>query len=136
MKKLFFAASLSLLIGAMAILSAPADAQTATITLLNDLPTHLEVGESYTIDIQVTSDEPFIWAMALRDTYYPGRGISFHDSDRARNSTFAVLHMTLTGKSSTAELPGGVAPAAVVVGVRYKGGVVVSERFDFEVAVP
>ena len=32
--------------------------------------------------------------------------------------------------------PEGVVPVSIVAGVRYKNGVVVSERFDFAVVVP
>jgi len=119
-----------------------------TITLLNDLPTHLAVGESYTVDIQVTSDEPFVYAMAMHDSYYPGRGVFFTTSDRAHWTTSAILHMTITGKGSTADLeavtawpetetwPAGVAPLGIVVGVRYQGGEVQVQRYYFAVTVP
>ena len=119
-----------------------------TITLLNDLPTRLAVGESYTVDIQVTSDEPFIYAMAMHDSYYPGRGVFFNTSDRAHWATSAVLHMTITGKNSTADLeavtdwpetedwPAGVAPLGIVVGARYQGGEVFVQRYYFAVTVP
>jgi len=119
------------------------------IKLLNKLPMHLAVGESYTIDVRVSSDEPSILAMAMPDAYYPGRGIFFHGSDSAVHATKAVLHLTVTGKDSTADLaavsnwptpgenwPAGVAPASVVVGVRLKNGQVVAERFNFAVTVP
>ena len=33
-------------------------------------------------------------------------------------------------------MPGGVAPVAVVVGVRYGGGNIVVQRFEFNVKVP
>lgn len=121
------------------------------ITLLNPPPDPLvlEVGESYTFNIQVESDEPFIWAMAMTDAYYPGRGMHWHGGDRATQDTSAVLQLTMTGKKSTAGLPAvcdwpqpgdcwpeGVAPASIVVGVRYKGGQVVAETFAFGVVVP
>lgn len=123
-------------------------ASTPTITLLNDLPAHLAVGESYTVDIEVTSDEPFIYALAMKDSYYPGRGVFFNTSDRAHQTTYAVLHMTVTGKNSTADLQAvtdwpetedwqaGVAPLSIVVGVRYQGGEVFVQRFNFAVTVP
>ncbi len=123
-------------------------ANAPTVTLLNDLPTHLAVGESYTVDIQVMSDEPFIFALAMKDAYYPGRGVFFNSSDRAHQTTSAVLHMTVTGKNSTADLeavtdwpetedwPAGVAPLGIVVGVRYQGGEMFVQRFNFAVTVP
>lgn len=127
-------------------------APTATITLLNPPPAgllELAVGESYTFDVEITSDEPFVVAVAMVDQYYPGRGIYWHGSDRATQATSAVLHLTMTGKKPTADLsavcdcpepgdcwPAGVAPAAIAAGVRYKGGQVVAERFSFAVVVP
>lgn len=130
-------------------ITAPAAASPGvTIQLLNDLPHQLAVGESYTIDILVTSDEPFILAMAMVDAYYPGRGVYTAGPDHASRTTEAVLHQTVKGKKSTTSLaavtdwpttedwPAGVAPLALVVGVRYAGGVVVSEQFAWAVLVP
>ena len=123
-------------------------ASAPTITLLNDLPTRLAVGESYTVDIQVTSDESFIYAMAMHDSYYSGRGVFFNTSDRVHLATSAVLHMTITGKNSTANLeavtdwpetedwPAGVAPLGIVVGARYRGGEVFVQWYYFAVTVP
>lgn len=143
------------MIGAVAlvvVLASPASRAAAqpvvTFTLLTPLPTHLAVGESYTIQVRVTSDEPFLMAMAMPDAYYPGRGIFYHGIDIATQATEAVLQLELTGKASTADLPAvqdwpstedwpaGVAPASVVVGVRFQNGQVVSQRFNFAVAVP
>ena len=116
--------------------------------LLDPLPTHLAVGETYTIRVRVTSNEPFLIAMAMADEYYPGRDIFFNGNDLATQNTEAVLKLEVTGKASTADLwavqdwpttedwPAGVAPAAVVVGVRYQNGDVVSQQFSFAVAVP
>ena len=133
----------------LACTASPATAQpVVTFKLLNRLPTHLAVGESYTIQVRVTSDEPFLIAMAMSDEYYPGRGIFFDGIDMATQATEAILSLEVTGKNSTADLPAvqdwpttedwpaGVAPAAVVVGVRYQNGDVVSQQFSFAVAVP
>jgi hypothetical protein len=95
----------------------------------------LAVDESYTFDIEVTASEPFILAMVLGDQYYPGQGVFLHGIDAARRTTSALLHLTITGKESTDSLPDGVAPVAIVAGVRYQGGIVYSERFDFNVLV-
>jgi hypothetical protein len=124
---------------------------TVTIELLNPPPDgllELDVGQSHTFDIRIESTEPFVLAMALTDQYYPGRGIYWHGSDRATQDTSALLHLTVTGKKSTADLaavcdwpePGvcwdeGVAPAAIAAGVRFKGGQVVAQRFVFAVVV-
>ena len=112
-------------------------------------PLELDVGESYTFEVIVKSNEPFISATAMTDAYYPGRGVFSHGSDRATQDTSAVLYLTMTGKDSTADLlavcdwpepgdcwPDGVAPVSIVVGVRYAGGVVIAERFPFAVQVP
>jgi hypothetical protein len=109
----------------------------------------LEVGQSHTFEIQITSDEPFLWAMAMTDSYYPGRGIFSLGGDRAGQGTEAVLYITLTGKNSTADLPAvcdwpepgdcwpeGVAPVSIRAGVRFPGGLAVGERFTFGVVVP
>ncbi len=119
-------------------MAAPAVASEATITFENPPPggvLELAVGESQTFDITVTSDEPFVLAIALTDQFFPGRGVFFAGSDRETRSTTADLHLTITGKEATDFLPDGVAPVAIVVGVRYEGGIVVSERFDFVVRI-
>lgn len=123
-----------------------------TIELLNPPPgevLELEVGESYTFDIQITSDDAFVVALATVDAYYPGRGIRGGPNDAAHRTTSALLHITVTGRDSTAGLPAvydwpepginwpeGTAPVSIVAGVRYKGGVVISERFSIAVVVP
>ena len=135
--------------------SAAADGTGTTITLLNPPPGGrlvLRVGETYTFDILIESDDPFILAMAMPDIYYPGRAVIWHGPDLAKRANSATLHLTMTGKGSTADFavvcgwpepetepecwPKGVVPASIVVGVRYKNNVVDSERFDFAVKVP
>jgi hypothetical protein len=139
--------------------TAQPDPPTISVTLLPQTeplpppkePLKLAVGELRTFEIQVTSDEPFVLAIALTNQYYPGRGIYWHGSDRATHATEAVLHLTMKGKKSTADLfpvsdwpeppvewpeEGGVAPVAIAVGVRYPGGAVYSEQFPFSVVVP
>jgi hypothetical protein len=109
----------------------------------------LEVGQSHTFEIQIKSSEPFLWTMAMTDSYYPGRGIFAPGGDRAGQGTEAVLYITLTGKNSTADLPAvcdwpgpgdcwpeGVAPVSIVAGVRFPGGLAVGEQFPFAVVVP
>jgi hypothetical protein len=69
--------------------------------------------------------------------------------DIAGRGTSYLLRLTVTGKTSTAELfamcdwpepgdcwPEGVAPVSIVVGVRYRGGMVVAEAFPFAIVVP
>ncbi len=121
-----------------AVLVTPAGAAEPTITFDNPPPDgvlELAVGETHVFDVTVTSDEPFVLAIALTDQFYPGRGVFFAGSDRETRATSADLHLTITGKEPTDFLPDGVAPAAIVVGVRYAKGLVLSERFDFVVRV-
>jgi hypothetical protein len=133
---------IAVLVLALALFTLPATAaavkEPVQIKLLNPPKKGelgLGVGESYTFDIEITSDEPFILAMAMGDEYYPGRGIFFSGIDSAHQGTYALLHLTVTGKESTDFLPEGVCPIAVVAGVRFQGGVIFSERFDMNVRV-
>lgn len=109
----------------------------------------LEVGESRTFDIRITGGTPFVMALAVPDSYYPGRAIVWNGNDIAHHQESATLQLTMTAKGSTADLaavcdwpepgdcwPEGVAPASIVAGVRYTNGVVISERYDFYVVVP
>jgi hypothetical protein len=155
MKKVLVA--ISVIVVAVLLMCTAASQATATppvkFKLLNpppkNKPLELAAGETCTFDILVTSNEPFVLAIAMTDQYYPGRGVFWHGSDRATQGTEAVLHLTMTGKKSTADLaavcdwpepgycwPEGVAPVAIVVGVRYEGGITFSERFPFAVEVP
>lgn len=152
MKRFPIAIGLIVPVVLLTCIASTAMAAEPTIELLNPPPDgllELEVGESYTFDIEITSDEPFILAIAMTDSYYPGRGVFWHGNDRAHSTTSAVLHLTITGKNSTVDLsevydwpepgdhwPEGTAPVSIVAGVRYKGGVVISQRFGFAVVVP
>jgi hypothetical protein len=123
-----------------------------TIELLNPPPgglLELEVGDSYTLDIEITSDETFILAMVATEGYYPRRFVSWRGGDRAHRAMSATLHLTIEGGDSTADLaevydwpepgdywPAGRAPVSITAGVRFKGGVVIAERFSFGVVVP
>ena len=119
-----------------------------TFTLLTPLPTHLAVGQSAVIAVRVESSEPFVMAIALSDAYYPGRGVLFDGSAASTAATSAELHLTVTGKSSTADLAAvqdwpadedwdaGAAPLAVRAGVRFAGGAVTQASYLFAVSVP
>jgi hypothetical protein len=137
-----------------ALFSQAAAAPEVTFKLLNpppeNEPLELDVGESRTFDILVTSDEPFILAMAMTNAYYPGRGVFWHGNDTAHHTTSAVLSLTMKGKTTTAGLPAvcnwpepgkdcwleGLAPVSIVAGVRYRRGVTIVEQFPFAVRVP
>ena len=152
-KSLLFLSLLFIILIVSTSTSATGAAPAFTIKLLNpphpNRPTELAVGESYTFDILVTSDEPFLMAVAMTDAYYPGRGVFWNGSDRVNNNTEALLSLTVTGKASTSELPAvcdwpepgvcwdeGEAPIAIVAGARFQGGFVISEVFPFSVVVP
>ena len=85
--------------------------------------------------IEVTSDQPFIFAQALPTEYFPGRGVVGNRGDHEPGGTSALLEVTFTAKGSTAKF-GGAVPVSVVAGARYQGGVTMSQRFDFMVNVP
>ncbi len=116
-----------------------AEAESATITLLNppaNNEVYLSIGETFTPEVYIESDVAFNWAAAGSDFYYPGkRYVTGQSRDRLNGGTSGTLSLTFTAVGSTADLEGGYAPVSVVVGVRYKGGVVVSEVFEFAVYV-
>ena len=107
-----------------------------TFTLVQGLPDSMQVGESYTVEILVTSDTPYIYSGALPSAYYPGRYVVAAQGDHSRPGTTATLYVTFTAKDPTAELPDGAAPVSVTAGARFKGGYLTAQRFDFLVAVP
>lgn len=118
-------------------LTAAAPMPTATFTLVQGLPSTMNVGETYTVIVQVESDQPFIWAQALPSFYYPGRGVvAVQGGDHVGSGTTATLEITYKAKTSTAPFPGGVVPVHFVVGVRYPGGYVAVQDYLFNVAVP
>ena len=152
LKKTFGIIGVVVSIALLTCMVSSATAAGTRIDLLNPPPAdglYLAVGESYTFDLEIADGTPFILAMAMPDAYYPGRAIIWHGNDIAHQAKSATLHLTMTGKNSTAGLPvvcdwpepgvcwpEGVAPASIVVGVRSEKGVVLSERFDFFVVVP
>lgn len=127
---------LILLILMTGALTAAAPVPNVTITLVSGLPPTMNVGETVTVVVQVTSDQPFTSAQMLPDFYFPGRGVvSIQGGDHAGSGTSALLEITFKAKGSTADL-GGAVPVSVVAGVRFRGGYIVSQRFDFSVTVP
>jgi hypothetical protein len=151
MKKAFSTVGIVVALALLACMASSAAADTTTITLLNDPGDLLEldVGETHTFHVKVTSDTPFILAMAMPDVYYPGRAIVFSGNDIAHRDDFAILHLTMTGKGSTDDFAAvegwpedgmdwdaGTVPVSIVVGVRYKGGLVITKQFSFAVDVP
>ena len=139
LKKPFFAIIALVVLLASGFLVLRARAAGVEIEFLNISPGQvlvLEVGESFTFESSVSADEVFLSAVMLSDEQFPGRGVFLNGNDIATQTDSALLTLTATGKNSTAELPGGVAPVALQVGVRYPGGIVFGDRVDFFIQVP
>ena len=139
MKKLLHIVALALLATLVVVSTATAargPQPPVTFTLVHGLPATMQVGQSYTVTVQVTASERFNLAMALPDDQFPGKGVVAHGADRASAGTSATLEITFTAKSSTAAMPGGKDQLAVVAGVRTPRGQTVMQRFDFSVTVP
>jgi hypothetical protein len=138
LKKLFsligLAALMVLLTG---ILTAAAPVPVTTFTLVQGLPAVMNVGDTYTVVVQVASDQQFLSAQALPDIYYPGRGVvAVQGGDHTGRGDSAVLNVTFTAKSPFAKAVDGIVTVSVVVGVRYSGGYTAVQRYDFSVLVP
>jgi hypothetical protein len=134
MKRLAFVLVLVLLSGLLIAAAPPAG---PTFTLVSGLPDKMNVGETYTVVVDVTSSQPFLWAQVLPSFSYPGKGVvALQGGDHAGSGTYARLEITYEAKSSTARMEGGVAPVHAVVGVRYPGGNVFVEDYVFNVMVP
>ena len=132
-KTIFLALVLALVTVAAA--PTPPPVPNVTFTVITPLPDTMVVGQTYDFVVQITSDTPFISASAMPDMFFPGRYVTAHGVSRTSAGTSATLTVTWTAKASTANLPGGVAPVAVVAGLRFQGGVVVGQRFDYNVSV-
>jgi len=137
MKKLFPYFGLAILVVLMTgVLTAAAPAPNVTFTLVQGLPETMHVGETATVIIEVTSDIPFNGVQAMPDPQYPGKGVvPVKGGDRAGAGTSATVEVTFTVKSLPSKLPDSKDIMSVVVGARYKGGVVVGEAFPFEVTI-
>lgn len=138
MKRIFPSIFLTLvMILTVSMTTAAAPLPVPTITLIDGLPSTMNVGETYTVVVQVESDQEFISAMALPSFQFPGKGVvAVRGGDRAGRGTSATLEVTFQAKGSTANFPLGVAPVHVVVGVRYAGGFVAVQDHLFNVTVP
>lgn len=151
MKKRFSTVGIVVAIALLTCIASSVAADSTRIDVTNLPPggvLELEIGETYTFDIEIKHGPEFILAMAMPDVYYPGRAVEWHGPDLANHETSATLALPMTGKGSTDEFaavcdwpePGvcweeGTVPASIVVGVRFKNGEVISERFDFAVVV-
>src|SRR5512138_3460504 len=88
-----------------------------TFTLVQGLPATMEVGETATVIVKLESDQEFLFAQALPNFYFQGRGVVAFGKklDRSQGGTTATLQLTYKAKGSTAEFPGGVVPVHFVV---------------------
>lgn len=139
MKRIFPSVFLALvLVLTVVSTAAAAPVPMTTFTLVSGLPSTMNVGETFTVEVQVDSDVPFNAVQALPSFMFPGKGVvAVQGGDRAGRGTSATVEVTFQAKSSTAGFPGGgVAPVHVVVGVRYAGGFVAVKDYLFNVTVP
>ena len=117
-------------------LTAAAPLPNVTFTLVSGLPSTMNVGDTATVVVQVTSDQDFNFAQMMPTFFFPGRGVvAVQGTDHAGSGKTATLAITFKAKGSTTDL-GGAIPVSVVTGARYQGGFVASQRFDFNVTVP
>lgn len=118
------------------VLTAAAPVPNTSITFVNQLPSVMHVGETYTVEVQVTSDQTFTSAQAMPDFQYAGKGVvAVQGGAREGRNTNATLFVTFKAKSVTAKMPGGVVPVSVIVGVRYGGGYVYVDQSTINVQV-
>ena len=135
MKRYFSVLVISILI--FVLFTAAAPLPNTTFTLVQGLPETMNVGETYTVIVQVDSDQQFISAQALPSFQYPGKGVvAVQGGSRTGSGTSATLEITFMAKSTTARMENGVATVHFVVGVRYGGGYVAVQDHVFHVAVP
>ena len=120
------------------VLTAAAPVPVTTFTLVQGLPETMNVGDTATVIVRVDSDQPFIFAQALPAMYFPGRGVVGAKGDHVGQGTSATLEVTFTAKDPTNDFANavGYAPVSVTVGVRYQGGYVAVQRYNFVVTVP
>lgn len=139
MKRIFPSVFLALiLVLTMVSTIAAAPSPVTTFTLIQGLPSTMNVGETYTVIVQVESDLEYNTVQALPSFMFPGKGVvAVQGGDHAGRGTSATVEVTFQAKSSTANFPGGgFAPVYVVVGARYAGGVIAVQNYLFNVTVP
>ena len=120
------------------VLTAAAPMPVVNFNLVQGLPSNMNPGDKATVIVEVSSDTQFLYAQALPSEYYPGRGVTAAVGDRMNGGQTARLAVTFTAKNSTNDFANapGYAPVSVVVGVRFPGGYVATQRYDFVVTVP
>jgi len=122
------------------VLTAAAPTPDVHFTLVQGLPDAMQLGDTATVVIDVTSDTPFLFAQALPSEYYPGRGVTAAVGDRSNGGQTAQLEVTFTAKNPTnnfANAPAdGLIHVWVIAGARFPGGYIATQQFDFWVTVP
>lgn len=135
MKRLFSVFVMALL--TVSLLTAAAPVPNVTFQVIQDLPQEMQVGQEYTVIVQVDSDQEFQSVQVRPSFFYPGKGVvAVQGGDRVGPGTSATLQLTFKAKSPTARMTDGVAPVYVFVGARYGGGYTAVEQFTFYVRVP
>ena len=145
MKRIFPIVGLALLMvlmtGVLIVAAAPTPPATPNVTfaLVQGLPSTMNIGETYTTIVKVTSDSEFNWAAARASFQYPGKGVVAAQGgggEHEGTATEALLEVSYTAKTDTSKMPNGEDIVYLVVGVRFKNGYVASEQFQFNVTVP
>ena len=138
MKKFFSYVGLVLMMVLMTgVLTAAAPTPVVTFNLVQGLPSTMNIGDTYTVIVEITSDTPYNTVMALPSFQYPGKGVvAVHGGDRAGGGTSATLEVTFTAKTDTSKMPNSEDIVYVVVGARFQGGYVASQTYTFNVTVP
>ena len=138
MKRIFSIFGLALLMVLVTgVLTAAAPIPNVTFNLVQGLPSTMNIGDTYTVVVDVTSDTPYNTVIALPSFQYPGKGVvAVQGGDHAGSGTSATLEVTFTAKSDTLRMANNQAVVHVVVGARFQGGYVASQDFVFYVTVP
>ena len=93
------------------VLTAAAPLPNTTFTLVSGLPSTMNVGETYTVVVQVDSDVPFSSVHANPSFQFPGKGVvAVQGGDRAGSGTSATLEITYKAKIRYIQNAGWVCP--------------------------
>jgi len=138
MKRIFSIFGLALLMVLVTgVLTAAAPIPNVTFNLVQGLPSTMNIGDTYTVVVEVASDVSFNSATAMPSFQYPGKGVvAVQGGDRAGSGTSATLVVTFTAKSDTLRMVNNQAVVFAVVGVRFQGGYVAVQEYTFLVTVP
>ena len=138
MKKVLSYVGLALMMVLMTgVLTAAAPVPNVTFELVQGLPSTMNIGETYTVIVNVVSDTPYNSVTALPSFQYPGKGVvAVQGGDRAGSGTSATLEVTFIAKTDTSKMPNNEDIVHVVVGARFKGGYVAVQEYTFNVVVP